>query len=243
MENIKSTLHTHTIGFDGQNTVKEMVAHAADLGFTTIGFSNHFIVHPNIKKSKMYSFAVQGNYHHIYSETFDEAINKFIPHYEEIEKIRSLYPQMRILRGMEVDFFGTKQWIEKFNQAIKQLKPDYLIGSTHFVELDGKILNSHDWAKADKETQKIILQKYWTNIAKAAQSNLFTWMAHLDLPKKVGLGQEKEWSEYERLAILAISKAKTAIEINTSFYKDDCYEPYPSMRILKMARAKNIPVI
>ena len=68
-------------------------------------------------------------------------------------------------------------------------------------------------------------------------------MAHLDLPKKVGLGFGDEYEKFEKRAIKAIAKSKTAIEINTSFYRSYRYEPYPSNRILKMARDNNVPVL
>ena len=68
-------------------------------------------------------------------------------------------------------------------------------------------------------------------------------MAHLDLPKKGGLGTEEQWAEFESRAIKAIAKSNTAIEINTSFYRPYFYEPYPSTRILKMAQENNVPVI
>ena len=42
------TLHTHTIGFDGKSLIAEMAKRASELGFKTIGFSNHFILHPDI---------------------------------------------------------------------------------------------------------------------------------------------------------------------------------------------------
>lgn len=77
----KYTLHTHTIGFDGKNSVQDMVNRARELGFHTIGISNHFIVHENIRKSKMYGFAVQGGYANIYSSYFCDVMDKFIPHY------------------------------------------------------------------------------------------------------------------------------------------------------------------
>ena len=47
----KYTLHTHTVGFDGQDSVRAMVECARDKGFNTIGISNHFIVNPLIKKT------------------------------------------------------------------------------------------------------------------------------------------------------------------------------------------------
>ena len=239
----KYTLHTHTIGFDGQDSIINMIETAKQHGLHTIGISNHFIVHPNIKKSKMYEFAVRGGYSNIYAETFQTALNRFIPHYAEIDVLREQYPEIRILKGMEVDFFNNLIWHNKFEQAINILQPDYIIGSAHFIEYGDTILNTHDWAKADTSTKDILLKKYWINLANAAQSGLFTWMAHLDLPKKVGLGCEDYWAEYENNVIEEINKSKTAIEINTSFYKPDCYEPYPSNRIMQMVKHANIPVL
>ena len=46
-----STFHTHTIFSDGENTVEEMIFCAKNLGFETIGISDHLTVHKNIKQS------------------------------------------------------------------------------------------------------------------------------------------------------------------------------------------------
>jgi len=237
------TLHTHTVGFDGRDTVQTMVNHARELGFDTIGISNHFIVNPLIKETKMYFYAGRGGYSNMYSASFDEVLSRFIPHYEELRLVQERNPDMKILRGLEVDFFDDVQWRNGFDRAIKILSPDYLIGSAHFVADNGTLFNTHDWANADKETQDKWLKIYWKNVATAAGSGLFNWMAHLDLPKKVGLGRDAKWAELESRAIESIAKAKTAIEINTSFYRPDCYEPYPSNRILEMAAQNNVPVL
>lgn len=236
------TLHTHTIGFDGRNTVSEMVNRAKELGFNTIGISNHFIVNPTIKLARMYTYSCIGGYNHIYNESFDEAMTKFVPHYEEIERVKSDNPDLRILRGLEVDFFPESDWIKGFEKCMNVLKPDYLIGSCHFIKYNGGLLNSHDWKAADADAQDILLKTYWANVVNAAQSGIFTWMAHLDLPKKVGLGTEPKWAEYEHKAVDAIRKSNVAMEINTSFYKyKNSNEPYPSNRILNMAH--DIPVL
>lgn len=239
----KYTLHTHTVGFDGRDTVQPMVNRARELGFNTIGISNHFIVNPLVKETQMYCYAVRGGYSSMYSASFDEVLSRFIPHYEELRLVQERNPDMKILRGLEVDFFDDPQWRNGFDRAIKILSPDYLIGSTHFVADNGTLLNTHDWANADKETQDKWLKIYWKNVATAAGSGLFNWMAHLDLPKKVGLGRDAKWVELESRAIESIAKTKTAIEINTSFYRPDCYEPYPSNRILEMAAQNNVPVL
>ena len=239
----KYTLHTHTIGFDGKDTVQDMVNRAREMGFNTIGISNHFIVHPVIKNTKMYQYADKGGYSNIYSSSLEEVLLRFVPHYEEIRRVQEQNPDIQILRGMEVDFFKGRKWQSDFKKAIKILQPDYIIGSAHFIEYNGTLLNTHDWKNADEETQKILLKQYWKNIAKAAATGLFTWMAHIDLPKKVGLGREEQWAEFESRAINAVAKSKTAIEINTSFYRSYCYEPYPSNRILKMVHDNNVRVI
>ena len=63
------------------------------------------------------------------------------------------------------------------------------------------------------------------------------------MPKKVGLGRDEKWIEYESRAVESAAKSNTAIEINTSFYRDFCYEPYPSNRILQMAAQNYVPVL
>ena len=239
----KYTLHTHTVGFDGRDTVQAMVNRARELGFDTIGISNHFVVNPGIKETKMYYYAVRGGYSSMYSSSFDEVLSRFIPHYEELHCAQEKNPDIKILRGMEVDFFDDFRWFDGFERAIKILSPDYLIGSSHFIANNGTLLNSHDWKNADKQTQDKLLKIYWKNIAIAAGSGLFNWMAHLDLPKKVGLGREEKWAELESRAIETIAKSETAIEINTSFYRPDCYEPYPSNRILEMVAQNRVPVL
>ena len=241
--NQKYTLHTHTIGFDGKNTAQDMINRARELGFKTIGISNHFAVHPNIKHSPMYPYSVRNVYSNNFSASFGEVLSRFVPHYIELRNLRDKNPDMKILCGMEVDFFNDTKWQCEFEHACSVLRPDYIIGSCHFLEYDGVLLNSHDWKNADSWTQDKLIRMYWTKIAQAANSGLFTWMAHLDLPKKVGLGREQKWAEYEHNAICAIAHSGTALEINTSGYKPECDEPYPSARILEMARDNNVPVL
>lgn len=237
------TLHTHTIGFDGRDSAQTVIDCARDLGFKTVGISNHFIVNPIIKNTKMYPYSVKGGYSNIYSSSFDEVLARFVPHYHELEILREQNPDMKILRGMEVDFFSDIKWLSGFEKAIQILKPDYTIGSAHFIKYNGTLLNTHDWKNADTETQDKLLKIYWTNVKHAAESGLFTWLAHIDLPKKVGLGIDDKWENCESRAVLAAAKTNTAIEINTSFYRDYLYEPYPSNRILKMMAQNNVATL
>lgn len=236
------SLHTHTIGFDGRNTVEEMVGQAKQIGLSKLGISNHFIVHKNIKNSKMYTYALNGRYAGIYSSSFDEAIKKFKAHYQEIDEV-SEKTGFKIYKGMEVDFFAYDGWREGFERACKVLKPDYLIGSAHFVAYQDTLYNSHDLKNASKEEQSMLLYKYYQNVRAAAQSGLFNFIAHLDLMKKVGLGIGEEWANIERQTVATIAQNHANVEINTSGFKLGCDEPYPGKRILKLLAEYNIPVI
>ena len=235
------SLHTHTTGFDGNNTEEEMLLKATEKGLTTIGFSNHFIVYPTIKEAKMYQYALKGGYDTIYASSFVEAINRFKPHYAKIDELREK-TNVKILKGMEVDFFASQEWWDGFQAALQILKPDYLIGSAHFIEYKNTLYNIHDLKNSPYEEQQKLLHQYWQNERSAAASGLFDFMAHLDLPKKVGLGTEEKWQEEEQKTIASIKESNIKVELNTSFFKFGA-EPYPSPRIMKLLAEYNVPVL
>ena len=188
----------------------------------------------------MYPYAVRGGYSAIYSSSFDEAIEKFKRHYDELDayQVRS---DVHVLRGMEVDYFDSPAWRDGFARAVEILKPDYYIGAVHFIEQDGKLYNTHDIRNAELKYR--LLVDYWTKVGRAASSGLFDFMAHLDLPKKVGLARDDGWVGLERAVVRAIARSGTAVEINTGLYHTNCYEPYPSPRIMRALADKNVPVL
>ena len=235
------SLHTHTIGFDGHNTEEEMVRRAIELGWDKIGFSNHFIVYERIEEAPMYHNAKMRSYDSIYSSSFDKVVAKFEKHYAEIDRLRD-EKGFEILKGMEVDFFAGEKWRKGFEEAVAYLKPDYLIGSAHFIEYEGVLCNSHDLKKAPKTEQQKMLTRYWQNVRVTANSQLFDFLAHIDLMKKVGLGQEEEWRDEEQKTIRAIKESGVMIEINTSAFKNG-NEPYPSKRIMQMIANEGITVL
>lgn len=237
----KFSLHTHTIGFDGRNTEEEMVRRAEELEWKKIGFSNHFIVHERIEEAPMYANAKMRGYDTIYSSSFEEAVSKFESHYKRLDELQGK-TKVKILKGMEVDFFASSEWRKGFEEAVAYLKPDYLIGSAHFVEQGGILFNSHDLKKASAVEQQKLLTCYWQNVRETANSGLFDFLAHIDLMKKVGLGQEDIWVEEERKTVKTIRDAGVMVELNTSAFKY-CDEPYPSRRIMQMIADENVKVL
>ena len=241
------SLHTHTLGFDGHQNEEQMMSKAVQIGFKALGISNHFIVHPKIKEAKMYAYALKGGYQNIYSASFAEALEKFKPHYDKIDEFRAVSP-IPIYKGMEVDFFSYDGWRQGFEEVLKILKPDYIIGSAHFVDHKNKLNNVHDLKNATKEEQNLLLHRYWQNIRATAQSGLFDFMAHLDLPKKCGVGQSEQWKDEEIATIETLQKSGVAVELNTSYFKSGILgigrnEPYPGPRIMKLLAQYKIPVL
>ncbi|MBO4480797.1 MAG: PHP domain-containing protein [Alphaproteobacteria bacterium] len=238
---INYTLHTHTVGFDGRNTAEDMVQTAISRGFNTIGFSNHFIVHPNIKKSKMYYYAVNGKYSNIYSDDVEFTIDLFGNHYENVRQLQQKYPDINILCGMEMDFFKYHGWEDKMRYAIRQLRPDYIIGAMHFIDLGDEILNIHDIKNAGNPGTGRLLREYYQNLIRLAGFDWretgfkFNWLAHFDLPQKVGLS----CPDMEVAAIQALRKNSVPIELNTSLIKNPRYHLNPAA----MGEIKNMPVV
>ena len=142
-----------------------------------------------------------------------------------------------------MDYFPTNKWRDGFERVCNILQPDYLIGSAHFVERGGAVCNVHDMANATPDVRNQMLEQYWDNITKLAQSGLFNWLAHLDLPKKRGLGLESKWADAKEDAIVAIANSHAAIEINTSGYKQVGDQPYPGADIMKLAAIYRVPVL
>ena len=229
------TFHMHTNEFDGDNSVFEMVQKARELGFKHIGISNHFIVHPKIKEiGTFYQYSVQRGYSANYNSSFEECLERFRRNYAEIDRV-SKELDFPIYKGMEVDFFEYDGWREGFDLACNELNPDYLIGTAHLVEYNGLLLNNYSMAQAPEEEKDEILHIYWHNIRAAIKSGLFDWIAHLDLPKKAGLLKEEKWIPEEEKTLKCLAEHNMKIEINTGLYKPECYEPYPSPRILRRA--------
>lgn len=244
---IDYTLHTHTVGFDGRNFAEDMVRVAYARGFKTIGFSNHFIVHPDISKSPMYKYALRGGYANIYSNDAEYSIHRFAEHFAAVRALRRKYPDMNILCGMEMDWFQYPEWGQTMGNAVARLRPDYIIGAMHFIDrgMDG-VLNVHDIKNAPAVESRRLLREYYQNLMRLAEFDWrgcgfrFNWMAHFNLPRKVGL----HFPEMEAGALDAIARNGVPIELNTALIKNKNYVvPGKDDETLKQITEYKIPTL
>ncbi len=223
---IDYTLHTHTVGFDGRNSAEDMVRVAQVRGFKVIGFSNHFIVHPDISKSPMYKYALRAGYANMYSNDAEYSIHRFGEHFAAVRALREKYPNMKILCGMEMDWFQYPEWGQTMGNVVARLRPDYVIGAMHFIDrgMDG-VLNVHDIKNASPVESRRLLREYYQNLIKLAEYDWrpmgfrFNWIAHFDLPRKVGLA----WPDMEDAGLKALALNGMPIEINTALMGNKNY--------------------
>ena len=225
------TLHTHNneLHFDGRYPAREMIQKAQDLGFTTIGVTNHMIMHKNLT-----SFT---QIQPMFFDDFKKAENTYQKHIEILQNLKSEF-KINIKIGFEVDFFQQKEWRNYFEKMITRLPVDYLISGNHFLKNKDesflcnifhlKLLNP----KPDAETLHELTIHHFENIIAAIKSGYFSFIAHLDYCTIFGLGEDKRYDEYKYRILEALKETHTPFEINTSGY-DRINRPHPDIWMIK----------
>ena len=205
-------LHSHTEFCDGRNTMQEMIEAARLKGFGVWGFTPHApigIESPcNMKEDD-------------------------VPLYlSQIERLRVLYPDMKILLGMEVDYLDGAR-----GPACKSVGGyglDYVIGSVHFipnqeglfVDIDGSAnrfrenLERHFGGDLD-----YVVRTFWRQTQAMIRHGGLDIVGHIDKIAQNASSVRpdiEDTEEYRQMAEETIEMAvekKLAIEINTKHYE------------------------
>ena len=216
-------LHTHTPFCDGRDSAEEMVLRAIELGFSSIGFSGH---------------AKMPQYCPAYLE--DEKLRAYKT---ELNRLRLVYGEkIKIYTGIEYDRYsvgGTSGY-------------DYVIGSVHYVEKDGELLDFDGSGKLAMDTIRdyysgdgmAYVRDYYSTMAGMPDAISFDFVGHFDIVSK---NCDKfplfdtESAEYKRIALEAlhaVREKKDLFELNTGAisrgYKS---VPYPAPFLLKEMKA------
>ena len=210
----KFNYHCHTSFeniFDGQNTPEEMISAYAKKGFTEIGISNHCIYNKIFEKIPKEASS--------YFHNIDNVVDTHRRCFDLIDESASKY-NIKVYKGMEVDFFQSKEWRNDFEVILNKLKPDYVIGATHFLKNNKEdfLFNLYFIDKRPKipDTEmNNLVHNYWKNIIECINSGYFKFIAHPDYCTQYGLSVTPEWDDYKYKVIEALYKTQTPCEINT----------------------------
>ena len=214
-------IHTKRCGH-ARGEIEQYVERALEAGLEEIGFSDHLpFVH---KRDPGYTMAL------------DE-----LPGYvEDVEKMRALYPRVRIKLGVEADYFPDQ---EKQTEKLLKAHPfDFVLGSVHFIDGWGFDMPEEEENWRGKDVDQIY-HDYFGLLRQAAQTGFFDIIGHTDLVKKFGHRPTRRLTEEVEKTATAFKEADLAVEINTSGLRRPVREIYPAMEILKVYHRYGIPIV
>ena len=237
----KFNYHCHTSYeniFDGQNTPEEMILAYKQKGFTEIGISNHCIYNRIFEKIPKKP--------PLYFHNIDDVVDIHKRCFDLIDESASKH-NIKVYKGMEVDFFQSKEWRKDFELILKKLKPDYVIGATHFLKNKNEdflfnLYYINKISKISKEQQKDLLHNYWKNIIECTKSGYFKFVVHPDYCTQYNLSVTPEWDEYKYKVIETLYETKTACEVNTKSIRR-CGRPSPDWWMIKEMIKKETPLV
>lgn len=209
-----SNIHTHTTFSDGKNTPEEMVKRAVELGFCSVGISDH-------------SETAFESYYCMASSEYDEYRRTVRDLKERFEG------QIDVLLGIEQDSYSPAL-CDDF---------DYVIGSVHYVRCGSEYSNVdktleiqmgaiENYFGGDKLEYA---KRYFELVAENAIRGGFEVVGHFDLLNKFGLFSECT-EKYEKIALEVLDTCLAQIpyiEMNTGAIARGYKTVYPDSFILR----------
>ena len=222
------SLHNHSNWSDGASPLDEVCRAGKAAGLQVFGISDHWVVPP----SEGYD-----------SESWSMKLDRLDDYVAALQKLKGQLDDenFSLKIGLEVDFF-----FENISDVLANLKNyplDYLIGSVHYsgkFPIDYDISSWNGLSESDKDE---ICEIYWQKLLGAAQVEEFTFIGHLDLPKKFALIDNEKYLPHAEKVLDALALHHGAIELNTAGWFKPYNEQYPALPMLTLARQRNIPVI
>lgn len=222
---IKQNLHTHSQYDDGKDAIDEIVQKAQERGFTILGFSGH------------------GYYAKDDSSMTPEKTKQYI---QDVRQAQQQAPNgLKIYLGIEEDSMAPIENVEDF---------DYVIGSVHYLEHNGKIYPI-DYSKEQFDEMlkegyqndiNALAKDYYLAIERQAQNPNIQILGHLDLIAKYNEDQtyycfdDPKILSYAKIAIEQLVKAGKIFEMNSgAMAREYRNSPYPSIELLKLIYEAN----
>lgn len=204
---------------DGKNDYEDTVLKAIEKGFKSIGFSSHS---------------------HVVSNPRSKVKIEDIPKYQNIiyslkEKYKDI---IEVLCGIEFDFYSNDPLVGY----------EYVIGSVHYLEVDGKCFG---FDGNDECAKKIIdtyfnsdglayVRKYYETVARLSEVQKVDIVAHFDIITKHKEKRElfdiqcRQYKSYALEALEHLAKTIGVFELNTgAIARNYRTTPYPDLFLLK----------
>lgn len=219
-----TSYHNHTRWSDGGCTLAAQIQAARAGGLDELGISDHYVLHPSGEEVE-------------WTMPLD-ALGEYVL---ELRAAAHETPDLKLRLGVEADFFP--ETVEALREVLSPHPWDFIIGSVHYVDGFPIDEDAKLWAALSQSERDEIWRGYWTRIRQLAESGVYDFVGHLDLPKKFGYRPSIDLAAEAHAALDAIAAADMAIEINTAGWSLPADEGYPSLSLLRAARERNIPML
>jgi histidinol-phosphatase (PHP family) len=170
-ELIPCDLHVHPdYSIDASSSIEEYCRRASVTGLKVIGFSTHYDINP--KRLDLDAFMVVDGKQ---VRVDDCGLSRYC---RDIEIARQNYPDLRILLGLEIDYF---LGIEKETERLRQAFPfDYFIGSVHCLDNIAISDNKEGKQYFASHTLQQMTQEYLKLLYDCVSCGLFDVIGHAD---------------------------------------------------------------
>lgn len=214
----RTDYHIHTLFSDGRGAPDDYIGAAIEGGLSEIGFSDHLTL---TEEQEDWSI-----------------IPARLPEYVRvIEELRSQYTEIKILTGIEVDYFRGKH--QEILEYLEAFPFDYVIGSVHYMGSESVDLGREFYKGRDMER---LYEDYFELVSEAASTGLFDIMAHPDLIRIFGNTYPGDATElYQQLAA-SLKKYDVAFEINSNGMNKPLGDFYPDRRYLHHFAKAGVPL-
>lgn len=226
---ILQNLHTHSTYCDGRNTPEETVMRALELGFDSIGFSEHAPAH--------------------FSASYERMAENNVRYRAEINRLKAIYgDQIAIFLGLEQEMYA-KSDLSHY---------DYVIGSVHYLLMDGEYVGFDRGVEEVRSLIDTrfggnglsLARAYYEALSTLPEHGNFDIVGHFDLITKLCEktflfdADSKEYRTYALAAVDALVGKIPIAEINTgAIARGNRTSPYPAPWILKAWREKGGKIV
>lgn len=213
-------LHTPRCGH-ATGSLEEYVGNALRLGFSEVGFSDHF---PLL---------------HIQDPTLSMSMEELPEYVREVKELAEKASGIRVRLGIEVDYLD--EYAGRQAEILAGYPFDYVMGSVHF--LDGWGFDDPRYLDGYRGCDLYALwERYFQVLGDAAESGLFDVLAHPDLIKKFGFRPREDVRIFYEECLDRVARAGLAVEVSTAGLSKPVGEIYPGEEFLRMCRERDIPV-
>ena len=161
--------------------------------------------------------------------------------FDAIDELRANNPDLRFRAGIELDNDPVtgdagRRWVEQNWDRL-----DFVLGSVHYLsaaEMFDSAGQEHQFA--DRPIDEIY-EDYFRRIRQMASSGLIDCLSHLDLVKIHGFRSEKPIGDLIGETLAFIKDKDLAIELSTAGWRKPVGEQYPSVKVIRLAKAAGIP--